>query len=595
MADKEEKQWFQKDGEKNGSKVRGSAHAKNGGNKPLKSGAGNTGNPSVKKFKKKPSGKGGHNNNPSAVKGRNPGNADRSGKDRGNTVTPPASHSDKAVSGNHEIKAAKGNDRNTASLKRHGKKKKRYFASKNAKEALRNKQVKEEKKNETVSIQAPARKEPVIKAKSNTKARKNARKRALKMVPVIVAVIAIAIVVLYFVIFHLFRYFAVKPEFAFISDGSVEHTIGARALFVRSETIVPATAEGDLVTQATEGSRVAKDQDIAMIVPANMETVVTSLRNTQSQISEVQQELIRNGNADGADVIYNNISERIEPIVDMFRLDAINGKMSDISSYSSSIYVLINQREQDLSELDFDDERLRVLRSDEAGYESQLQRSASIVRATSPGIISFRLDGHEDELNFKKFLDMSPADVKNILENSEGIITSDLYVEKNEGLARIASNEKQYIAVFLDADKTSLDAFAVGTKHTLNIGSEGISIRKCNVERIEMTGDEVLIVFSTSRYVEDLLDLRSADIEIVITESTGLRVPISSLVSPDYDRGIASLYYNNKGFVDEVSILIVDYDREFAIVSPIGDATLPNHQTVIITNPKSVKPGDKVG
>ena len=77
-----------------------------------------------KKFKKKPSGKGGHNNNPSAVKGRNPGNADRSGKDRGNTVTPPASHSDKAVSGSHEIKAAKGNDRNTASLKRHGKKKK---------------------------------------------------------------------------------------------------------------------------------------------------------------------------------------------------------------------------------------------------------------------------------------------------------------------------------------------------------------------------------------------------------------------------------------------------------------------------------------
>ena len=434
---------------------------------------------------------------------------------------------------------------------------------------------------------------PPVK-KKNSASHKNARKKALKMVPVVTAIAAAAILVLYFVIFHLYKYFAIKPEFSFISDGSIEHTIGARAIFVRDEIIVKATAEGDLVTQATEGSRVSKDQNIAMIVPQNMETVVTSLRNTQSQISEVQQELIRTGDAEGADSIYDNMDERIEPIIDMIRLDSMNGKMNDISSYSSSVSVLITQREAELSELVFDDERLRTLRSDEAGYESQLQRSASIVKAPSPGIISFRLDGNEERLNFDKFLNMPAEEVKEIISNSEGVITSDLSVKKNEGMARIASNEKQYIAVFLDPDKTAIEAFEVGTKHTINIGSEGISIGKCVVERQVVSGDEVLIVFSTTRYVENLLDLRSADIEIVITESTGLRVPISSLVKPDYDRGIAGLYYNNKGFVDEVSVIIVDYDREFAIIAPIGDSSIPNHQTVIITNPKSVKPGDKV-
>ena len=40
--------------------------------------------------------------------------------------------------------------------------------------------------------------------------------------------------------------------------------------------------------------------------------------------------------------------------------------------------------------------------------------------------------------------------------------------------------------------------------------------------------------------------------------------------------------------------MIVDYDREFAIIEPMGDSSEPNRQTVIITNPSSVSPGEKV-
>ena len=89
--------------------------------------------------------------------------------------------------------------------------------------------------------------------------------------------------------------------------------------------------------------------------------------------------------------------------------------------------------------------------------------------------------------------------------------------------------------------------------------------------------------------------MRSADIEVVITETRGLRVPVSSLVNPDYGRGVASIYVNDQGFCSEVSVIIEDYDREFAIIKPIGDGSVPNLQTVYITNPTSVRPGDQVG
>ena len=38
----------------------------------------------------------------------------------------------------------------------------------------------------------------------------------------------------------------------------------------------------------------------------------------------------------------------------------------------------------------------------------------------------------------------------------------------------------------------------------------------------------------------------------------------------------------------------LDNDREFAIIAQAGKTSVPNLNTVIITNPKTVKPGDKV-
>ncbi|MBP5262589.1 MAG: hypothetical protein J6Z43_10745, partial [Clostridiales bacterium] len=321
---------------------------------------------------------------------------------------------------------------------------------------------------------------------------------------------------------------------------------------------------------------------------------VDNLRNTQNQISEVQQELIQTGRAEGAESIYSNINGSIEPIVDMIRLDAMNGNMSDMSSYAASISVLISQRESDLAQLEFDDERLKVLRDDEASYEAMLQRSAHRVTAPCPGIISFKLDGQEEALSFDYLLTADPSLIREVISDSVGIITSDLDIAENEPVARIARNEEQYIAVYLDSGDASQADFEVGSLHTLNVGSEGVVIDRCEVVRSTSTSGGLLIVFSTTRYVEDLLDLRTVDIEIVISERSGLKVPVSSLVDADYDRGIATVYYNNQGFADEIGVIIEDYDREFAIIAPIGDSSIPNTQTVIVTNPSSIKPGEKV-
>ena len=256
--------------------------------------------------------------------------------------------------------------------------------------------------------------------------KKSSRKKALVSSALAVALVLAGILVLLFVVHHLFDYFAVKPNLEFVTNGSIEHTIGSRAIIVRNESVISSDHGGDFVTQAAEGSRVAAGQSIAMVVPEDMQTVVENLRSTQSQISDVQQELIANGLAEGADVIYSDIDQSLNPIINMLRIDSIEGNLSELSSYSSSISVLLNQRELELADLDFDDERLRTLRSDERGYESQLQNRASVINATEPGIISFKLDGLETVLNYEVLLNADAVTIRDYIDNAVGVITSDL-------------------------------------------------------------------------------------------------------------------------------------------------------------------------
>ena len=573
---------------------------------------------------------------------------------------------------------------------------------------------------EQKKIMEQARKKEEAKLKEQAKIEKNeykrknpsqksAESRAIRNGILGAVAVAAALFVLVFVVHHLYDYIAEKPNFSFVTTGAVEHTIGARALIVRDEDTIKAAVAGELVTQITEGSRVAKGQDLAIVVPDNMKSAVTDLRNVQSQISDVQQEIILTGDVAEADIIYRNYNKNLSAILDSVRYDSMNGNLTNLSSYNASVSVILDEREDEMSKIDFDDERIAVLRSDEKVYEAQVEKYASVIQAHRPGIVSFRLDGKEELLDYDTFLTMPAAEIKNYLNNSVGAITADLSVDAEASACRIAQNESQYLTVYLSSNDAAVSDFAVGTLHDINVRTEGISIDNCKVVRCESDVSGMLITFETSRYVEDLLDLRTVDIEIVITETDGMRVSVPSLVNADYapkdnpcfcvylspdanasvdtfavdsifnltvipkqktdadgnvieqqntavgackvihaeafenggvivafstgndfsnmkklDRlytagysasfvdtstglgitaekiivsdysGMASVYMNNQGFVEEVRVIVLDNDREFAIIDQVGRSSVPNLDTVIITNPKTVKPGDKV-
>ncbi len=404
--------------------------------------------------------------------------------------------------------------------------------------------------------------------------------------------VAILVGVFCIAVLYVVDYVAAKPAYAFATKGTIEHTIGATALLVRNESVLKSSYTGSLLTQATEGSRVAKKQLLAMVIPSGMESTVNELRSVERQIVDIERSLMESGKGAGAKAIFNDINNEIAPIISTIRNDAIMGNLSNMTSYSSSIRVLMEKRDLEIEQIDFQSEQLNTLKKTESTLKKQLEsQAASLYAEEEPGIVSFKLDGHED-LNLDTIMNMMDYQVADLIKNSNSIITGDLDVKSDEPVIRIVKNDTQYLACMIPG--AILADFAVGSEHVIRVPSEGIAITGCKVLRSAYATEGLFVIFSTNSQVERLLDRRTVKIEIVQTKKTGIRIPISALVDPDYDKKIAMILINDSGYARGFMVWIEDYDREYAIVSPITEGSEPKLSSIVITNPNTVKDGRKV-
>jgi multidrug efflux pump subunit AcrA (membrane-fusion protein) len=76
-----------------------------------------------------------------------------------------------------------------------------------------------------------------------------------------------------------------RPRFMFIQEGTVEHKVSSTGLIIRDESVFTAAAGGVLKPLATEGSRVARGQKVALIIPADQQEKIRELAKLEQDSS----------------------------------------------------------------------------------------------------------------------------------------------------------------------------------------------------------------------------------------------------------------------------------------------------------------------
>ncbi len=418
------------------------------------------------------------------------------------------------------------------------------------------------------------------------------RKRTLYRAFFLWVVVLLFMVVAAAAILYVTDYVAPKPHYAFVTSGTIEHTLGTSALIIRDESVFMSPTEGSLVTMALEGSRVSKDQLVAMVIPDGAESTTDSLNQVQMQIAQRQRMLLDAGKGSGAQAFFDEADNNMSPIINMIRHDSLTGSMTNLVSYSSSIQVLMDKRDFMMQTVDFQDEELNALHTQKASLEKALSSNADDFRAEIPGIVSFKLDGFEGQLSSSSVATITPEELEQYLASSEGSMMSKIKVEENTSVFRICQNAEQFFVTVIEG--YSVTDLPINSTVAIRVTAEGLVIPDCKIIRSIQSSQGVFVVLHTTSSVERLLDRRTIEIELIRKSTSGYRVPIASLIDVDYTTGYAQMMYNASGYARLVTVKVMDYDREYAIIEPAEGFDYPNDSTIIITNPETISEGEKV-
>jgi hypothetical protein len=420
--------------------------------------------------------------------------------------------------------------------------------------------------------------------------RRKARNRALFLSIFVMATMLVTIIL----IITVMQKARPRPRFMFIQNGELNRTVPSTGLILRDELTFNAPVSGLLKPLATEGSRAAKGQKLALVIPADKEAQLKSLQKCEKDIVDLQTELMNSGKGAGAQAIYDESAASLAAVINLVRGDVSRGSLSNLSAYATSIAVILEQRTTKLMSVDFNDARLDTLQATKAGLEKTLGLGSGTLTCSKPGIVSFKLDGLEGILNLSQVQSLTVDDYRKYIGIKSAGSADIRKVAKDQPVLRILSSLSQCLVFLLPDTPASL--YQIDDYISISLPADGLVIDNCRVLRVEAAGADTLIVLRTDRKVERLSDRRTVQAELTVATTSGLKVPVSALIGADPAAGRASLMIVSGGYTRSCQVGIVDQDREYAIVKGIdGEEFKPDVATILVVNPESIGAGEFIG
>ena len=189
---------------------------------------------------------------------------------------------------------------------------------------------------------------------------------------------------------------------------------------------------------------------------------------------------------------------------------------------------------------------------------------------------------------------MTYSDFLNYRDTASSTLAPITSVAEGQPVLRITSSLNQIIC--LELSDISPDLFEVGKRYKLTVPQDGITIDECLVLRSEKQNEKWFIVFQTDRKVEWLSDRRTFEAELTVARTTGMKVPIGSLMNVNPETKEGQLLIVQGGYTRISRVLVKDQDREYAIIEPVPDQPYkPVVSTVMVINPTAIEEGEFIG
>lgn len=313
-------------------------------------------------------------------------------------------------------------------------------------------------------------------------------------------------------------FFSTSVEFETVNSFTVYDRLEVEGIAIRSEQVLDKTSSGYVYYTLKNGARVAKDGVIAQVYPSEADALAK--KNIEAVDAEIEmlETLQKQGSVSKTNLEMLNmlLNSTQKDLVKMVK----DSDFEKLSETRAELLELLNRKQILVGKVDNFEERIAALKEKRKTLDSGTYKDATGT-VTSPvtGYFISTTDGYETMFDYDNVTSLTVDDVQKALDATP--------TANNSGVGKVVGNYEWYLACVVPVEKLSL----FGEKQALNVmlpfvADEAIPV---TVEKVNKQGDKAMALLKCSYMSESLSAVRCEQIQILLTEYTGLYVPDEAL------------------------------------------------------------------
>ena len=259
--------------------------------------------------------------------------------------------------------------------------------------------------------------------------------------------------------------------------------------------------------------------------------------------------------------VYSSEAETLESyIYSLIKSSENETSYNKMQEYKQKINNYINKRANIIGNLSPTGAKVKSLIKKRNEYEQKAKKSNDNIIASKGGIILYSVDGLETKLKIKNIDKLTYDNIEQTVKQ---------YKVKDNTKLKIVNNYEAYIVI--KADKKNKGYMLQGFNYKLKlIENNNIEIDGVLYKYVE-NDDCVEVCFKVTNQIEELVNIRDSEFEVVWDSYEGLMVPISAITNSDGINYVTIIRYSNN---EKIPVKIRIQNEGFAIVANYSNEEL---------------------
>ncbi|MBQ8110538.1 MAG: hypothetical protein IJ124_10300 [Clostridia bacterium] len=341
-------------------------------------------------------------------------------------------------------------------------------------------------------------------------------------------------------------------------------------VIIRDESVTASDSTARVEYIAPEDSLVSAGDDVANLYTTGYsESLLNNLEKTRKSIQEYHKQLLAN-------IVDADLS-RLDTVVNMMALEfkslITHQSSGNLKTVTSQLETAMVNRQEYLRQNKRGDSKLTKLYDEENARLSSIQSWRKSSAADRDGVVSFYIDGYENDLTPDALNTLSIADVRTVLAGGSLANTRQTL---NTGIYRVVDQDRWFVAV-LATGNTWTPVVGQDSYFMQLEGYEDLSFT-ASVYSVQKENDTTLAVFEVHDPIGPLIYCRRGRAQFSIT-LTGLSVRIEALYNENGQMGVWVYDVPGGTFVP---VEVLSTDGSIAMIQPLVEGALQLGQPVLI-------------